>query len=727
MNATLDTPTALHAEECAALDSLQPFFRPRAIAVVGASRRPGSIGARLLETMIRCGFHGKLYPVNPHAQSVADLPAYRSVRDIPAEVDLAVIAVPPEAILEVVDDCATRAVPALLVITAGFAETGTAGAALQQALLDRARSAHMRLIGPNCLGLINTDPAVSLNATFVPVFPPRGPVAVSSDSGALGLGLVAMAAQRGLGISSCVTVGNRADVSCADLLEYWEKDEATSLIVLYLESFGEPGRFAQVARRVSRHKPIVALKAGKTRAGSRSAHSHTAALAARDSAVDAVFRQTGIIRVDTLEDLLDLAAAMSMQPLPRSPRVAVLTNAGGPAILCADSCEAGGLVLPELSARTRQELAAFLPRAASLGNPVDMIASATAEQYHRAITVLLGCGEVDGLIVLYVCPDAALAPAVQDAIATAAHQSAQQRDRLPVLACLMGVPVSPAWLAAGPEHIPCHAFPEEPGRALARMASWAEWRRQGPGRMIAFPDMHLGCARAICRTPPPDGDGWLTTEAVRELLRSAGLKVAPGGVARTADDAVALAWRVGFPVAVKLASHRILHKTERGCVHLNVANETGVRSAFEAIRERLASEQAEDSMEGVLIQPMLSAATEVLIGVTGDPLFGRLVGFGLGGIHVEVLGDVCFRVVPLSDRDAREMVRSIRGARLLLGHRGQPPADLAALEEMLQRLSRLVESVPEIVEIDLNPVFARRPGQGCLIADARVRVAGPGN
>jgi acyl-CoA synthetase (NDP forming) len=714
-------PTRQPEEHASSFRSLRPFFQPRALAVVGASECSGSIGARLFQTLQQGGYQGKLYPVNPRERTVGNLPAYRSVRDLPTAVDLAIIVTPPEEVLGVVDDCAARSVPALLVITAGFAETGPEGAALQRQLQQKVRAAGMRLLGPNSVGLIATAPAVSLNATFVPVFPHPGRIAISADSGAFELVLVNALTQRDLGVSCFAAVGNRADVSCTDLLEYLEHEDATSLIVLYLESLGDARRFVEVGRRVNRRKPIVALKAGRTRAGIRAAGSHTAAQAAREVAVDAVFHQTGIQRVSTLQELLDLTAALSVQPLPRGRRVAVLTNAAGPAVLCADVCEAAGLILPELSAHTREELATFLPVSASLANPVDMIASATAEDYRRAIAALLRSGEVDALIVVWTCADQAVGPAVQEAIASAVREGRAQVDHVPVLACLLAGRSAPPWLLDGSERIPCFSFPEEPGRVLARMADYAEWRRQEPPAFPIFDDMDLATARAICRARRSEGD-WLPTQAARDLLQAVGLPLVPGEVVASADEAVEVARILGFPVAAKLASHEVLHKSEPGCVHLNLPDEAAVRAAFEAICDQLSKEWSLDAMEGVLVQPMIRNATEVLVGAKADRASGRLITFGLGGIHVEVLGDVCLRIAPLTAADAREMVRSIRGLPLLLGYRGQPPADVVVLEEVLLRVSCLVEAVPEVVELQLNPVFALSPGQGCLIADARVRV-----
>lgn len=708
----------------ATVASLRPFFHPRAVAVVGASCDPASIGYRLLDALVSGEFPGRVYPVHPRAAEVHGLRAYPSVRALPEAPDLAVVAVPREAVLGVVDDCAARGVRALVVITAGFAEVGGEGKELQRQLAERVRGHGMRLLGPNCLGLLSNDPAARLNATFIPVLLPHGSVAMSSDSGAVGLAVLAATARLGLGVTSCVSVGNRADVSSNDLLEYWEGDDTTGVILLYLESFGNPRRFARIARRVSRRKPIVAVKAGRTRAGFRAAGSHTAALAVRDVAVDALFRQTGVLRAESLAELLDLAAALACQPLPAGRRVGILTNAGGPAILCADASEAAGLALPELSAPLQRQLGAFLPATASLGNPVDMIASATPEQYGQALRVLLASGEVDAVVVMYVTAGVAATEAYFQALeeSTAAAGGTRGCGR-PVLACLMPEPDGLRLIGAGPVRIPCHAYPEAPARVLGKLAAYAEWRAQPLGRIPVLTDLSIPLAHAVCRgVLEQRGNGWLSAEEVRHVLEALRLPLSPGGVARTAAEAVTLARRLGFPVALKLASHRLVHKTERGGVHLNLADEAAVQRAFEAIHERLARDNLLDALEGVVVQPMVAGGTEVMVGMTHDPLFGPLMAFGLGGIHVEVLGDVCFRVSPLTDRDAAAMVRGIRGYQLLEGYRGHPPADVPALEDVLLRVARLAEDVPEITELELNPIFALPPGQGCRIVDARVRV-----
>jgi acetyl coenzyme A synthetase (ADP forming)-like protein len=704
--------------------SLRPFFRPKSVAVIGASRDPNSLGHRILDALLKNQFQGLVFPVNPKADQIAGLPAYASARNLPQPVDLAIIAVPRDIVPAVVEDCAARGVKALVAITAGFAEVNPEGRELQKKLVAQVRSHGMRLIGPNCMGLLNTDPEVRLNASFSPVFPPPGRVAMSSQSGALGLAILAAAKSFHLGLSHFVSVGNKADVSGNDLLQYWEDDAHVDVILLYLESFGNPRRFSRIARRVSQRKPIVALKAGRTKAGGRAASSHTAALAASDTAVEALFRQTGVIRAERLEEMFDLAAALGSQPLPKGRRVGIVTNAGGPGILCADACETNGLTVPELSAPVKAKLAAFLPQAASLANPVDMIASASPDHYRRAIEIILSSSEVDSLIIIYIplglAELSAMTDDVRQGVAAARKQGGAGK---PVLTCLMDKEWGRTQLELEGEQAPSYVYPEVAADVLGKAVAYAEWRAQPAGMILDFDDIDLTLARRICgQSLDKRGPGWLSTQETRDVLKALSLPIGPGDVAETPDQAVRVAKEIGYPVAVKLASHQIVHKTEAGGIFLNLKDEASVREAFDHIQRRMTQEQHLDAMEGVLVQPMVGGGVEVMIGMTEDPSFGPLVAFGLGGIHVEILADVCFRVTPLTDRDAREMVESIRGYRLLRGYRGHPPADVEAIQEILLRISRLVEEVHEIQELDLNPIFALNPGQGCRIVDARVRV-----
>ena len=711
-------------DRASTIASLQAFFRPSSVALVGASRNPARVGGRILNALLEAGFSGRIYPVNPHMVSINDLTVYPTVAAIPQPVDLAIIAVPPEAVLGVIDDCAKRQVKALVVITAGFAEAGNDGVVLQHQLVGKVRGYGMRMIGPNCLGIMNADPAVSLNATFSPLCPAPGGIALSSQSGALGLAVLALARERQIGLSNFVSVGNKADVSGNDLLQYWEEDKQTQVILLYLESFGNPRRFARIAKRVARRKPIVTVKAGRTSAGHRAAGSHTAAMAASDVAVDSLFHQTGVIRADTLEELFDLAMALSTQPLPGGRRVGILTNAGGLGILCADSCEANGLIVPELDDRTKTQLKAFLPAAASVTNPVDMIASADTEHFTNALEILLPSAELDAVIVLYI--DVGLADTNSMAKSIASGVAVLRKTvegQKPVLACVLSAAETRMQIKADGENIPNFPFPESPARVLSKLVNYSEWKKQPLGIIPDFDDIEPAVARSLCREILAErGAGWLSAEETRQVLTAMALPLTPYGLCRTAEEAVQAARKIGFPVALKLASREIIHKTEFGGVQLNLQDEDAVHRAFEYVSDQLAKREMSKAMDGAIVQPMISGGVELMIGVSQDPSFGPLIAFGLGGIHVEILRDVCFRITPITDRDAAEMIRSIRGYRLLQGYRGHRPADIPAIEDLLLRVARLVEDVPEIGELDLNPVIALPPGGGCQVVDARIRV-----
>jgi acetate---CoA ligase (ADP-forming) len=708
----------------ATVASMQPLMAPRAVAVIGASRDAAGIGHRVLNAIVGAQFTGAIYPINPRATELAGLACYPSITDAPRGVDLAVVAVPSPQVIDVVHQCAAAGVKSLIVITAGFAEVGAEGRALQQQLLDAVRGHGMRMVGPNCMGLLNTASEVQLNASFSPLVPPTGSVAFSSQSGALGLAILELATERAVGLSSFVSVGNKADVSSNDLLEYWESDAQTSVILLYLESFGNPRRFARLARRIGRSKPIVAVKAGRTGAGSRAAGSHTAALAASDVAVDALFHQAGVIRAETMDDMFDVAACLEAQPLPRGRRVAIVTNAGGPGILAVDACEAGGLTIVPLADATRARLAAFLPPEASLGNPIDMVASATPDAYRQAIETTLTAAETDALIVIYTPVDPRFAcdtlQAIRDGVAAGRREGATGK---PVLACLMAGHGRPLPLAVGSERVPSYGFPENAARALAKAAAYAEWRARPPALLWNFEDIRVDDARAVCRQAlAARGGGWLTGDEVGAVLGAFGVPLAAGMLAHSAEEAAASARVLGYPVVAKLASRRVQHKSDIGAVRLNLTSDSAVRRAFGDIMARGRNVATERDIDGVLIQPMIAGGVETMIGIVDDPLFGPLVAFGLGGIHVEILGDVRFRVGPLTDRDADELLHEIKGLPLLEGYRGHPPADLDALRDLLLRVSRLAVDIPEIVELDLNPVLAMSPGNGCRIVDARVRV-----
>ena len=703
--------------------SLRPFFHPNTIAVIGASREPTSIGYRLLESLQGSHFSGSIIPVNPHATEVAGLRTFPSLLDVPVPVDLAVIAVPANIVLSIIDDCAAKLVPAAILITAGFAETGGTGISLEEQLRERVRRCGIRLIGPNCFGVMNLDPAIRLNATYTPIIPPAGRVAFVSESGGMGLAVVTAAQRLNLGISGFVSVGNHMDVTVNDLLEYWERDPNIDVILLYLETIVDPQRFRQIAERVGREKPTIVLKAGRTQAGQSAAGSHTAAMATNDKAADALFAQCGVIRAKSLEEFLSLATGLSSQTCPQGRRVGILTNSGGPGVLCADSCAGEGLLVPELDQLTQSTLASFLPPMATLRNPVDVIGFATEEQHARAVETMLASDELDALVIVHVSVRVTDNDPVAAGIIRGIRTARQADNKKPIYLCWMAEGDLDRTFVVDGEAIPTYRHPEIPARIIMHAIAYDAWRKRPRGQAPNYADVNLPVANAICAKALTErGSGWLTTEETQALLAAMNVPLVQSGIATTAEEAVKLAQKIGFPVAVKLVSHQIVHKTEVGGVQLNLANEQAVREAFESIRVKLAQANKLKAMDGVIVQPMLSGGVEVMVGMTRDPLFGPLIAFGLGGTHVEILGDLQFRVAPLTDRDAAEMVRRIKSYRLLAGYRGHPPADLEALEETLLRVSRLVEEVPEISELDLNPIFVLPEGQGCRIADTRIRV-----
>lgn len=699
-------------------EPLARLLAPRSVAVIGASRDTGSIGRRVYEAIVAAGFAGPVHVVNRHGGDIAGRPVYRQARDLPPGVDLAIIAVPRDAVIGVVDECVGAKVGALVVITAGFAETGDEGRGLQQQLLARVRTAGLRMVGPNCMGLLNTS--IALNASFSPIMPPAGVVALSSQSGALGLTILELARDRGLGLSTFVSVGNKADISSNDLLEYWETDPKTSVILLYLESFGNPRRFAELARRIGRVKPIVALKAGRTRAGRRAASSHTAALAATDAAVDAVFEATGVIRADTVDEMFDLAACLAWQPLPTGPRVAIVTNAGGPGILAVDACERNGLKVTEFSPATTQALRSFLSAAASCGNPVDMVASAAGEDYRRAIETVAASG-ADSVLVMYTPVDPRHSPEVLEGIRAGIAGARRAGSKTPVLACLMTEETRSAPLQVGDERVPVYAFPENAARTIAQVLRYADWRRTPPGRPYRAEDVRTAEAQRLCAAVvAARTDSWLTTEERRRLFSAYGLPVVDGVIVRTTQEAVAAAVS-GGPVALKLVAASLLHKSDVGGVRTGLRTTDDVSAAANSFWSE--ARRLGITPDGILVQPMVTGGLELAIGVVRDPVFGPLVGVGLGGTEVELEADMRFRVAPLTDRDATEVIRETRAYPRLLAHRGRPAGDVAALTDLLLRVSLMADDLPELAELDFNPVIVLPQGQGCAIVDARVRVA----
>ncbi|HEU4320180.1 MAG TPA: GNAT family N-acetyltransferase [Acidimicrobiia bacterium] len=705
-------------EKRAVAASLLPLFFPRSVAVIGASNDPHSIGGRLFNNILAEGFSGPLYPVNPSSKVVRSVKAYPSILDVPDEIDLAYIVVPQRFVLEVAQQCAEAGVRGIVVISAGFSEVDAKGAEDERHLLDIVRNSGMRMVGPNCMGLLNTAASVRLNGTFAPVYPPAGNVAMSSQSGALGIAILDYASRHNIGISQFVSVGNKADVSGNDLIMAWEDDPETDVITLYLESFGNPAKFSRIARRIGRRKPIIAVKSGRTSAGSRAASSHTGALASSDEAVNALFRQAGVVRVDTIEELFDTASLLANQPIPKGRLVAIVTNAGGPGILAADALEANGLVIPELSDGLRARMADKLPAEASTRNPVDLIASGGPDEFGHVTSLLLESGEVDAVMVIYVPTTSGGAAAVAGALRRC--QDGYEGD-VTLLSVFMQAGEVETSLAGGEQSrsIPTYTFPEAAGYALARAVRHGEWRGRDPGTEVHLDEEATRRVREVVEsalTRLGDEGGWLDPEEIDECLLIAGLRTPVTRVAATVEEARSAAAEIPGPVVLKVISEDALHKSDVGGVLLDVVGDEAVTAGFDQVTSVVASN------DGVLVQEMISGGHEVLIGMAHDPNFGPMVVFGLGGVYVELLKDVSFRLHPITDVDAREMTRETRSFRLLEGYRNNPEGDIPALEDALQRVSALIGAMPELREMDLNPVKVLAPGKGVCVVDARMRV-----
>ena len=702
-------------EKSSIATSLNPLFKPASVAVIGASRDGTSVGGRLFQNLLLGGFEGPVYPVNREAEVVRSVKAYSSILEVPGSVDLAFVAVPAQAVLDVAVQCAEKGVRALVVVSAGFSEVGDEGRRRERQLLDIVRSGGMRMVGPNCIGVVNTDPEVSLNGQFGPEKPPAGNVAMSSQSGALGLAIIDYARQLNIGISTFVSVGNKADVSGNDLLLYWEDDPATDVILLYLESFGNSRRFSRLARRIGRSKPIVAVKSGRSGSGARAAASHTGSLATVEVAVDALFGHAGVIRTETLSDLFDVTALLANQPIPQGRRVVVLTNAGGPGILAADALEAQGLVLPELSEPLQGALRDHLPPEAATRNPVDMIASAGSAEYRACLQILLDSNEIDSVIGIYIPTDSEAGTSVATAFREVA---AAYTGGKPILVVFMRAQGAPRELATEANKLPSYPYPEPAARALGAAVRHGEWRAKPEGEYRSFPDIDQHAVATVLSSALErvSGGTWLDSGEIRQVLTAFGLPMVGGRVATTEEAAVAIARELGEAVAIKVESPTLLHKSDAGGVALGIRGDDEVRKAFRAVTA------VTPDAEGALIQEYVESGHEVLIGMAEDPLFGPLIAFGLGGIYVELMQDVAFRIHPLSDIDATDMVNEVRSAPILEGYRGGQPGDVEALYEALLRVSSLVEHFPQISELDLNPVIVKRPGEGLSIVDARIRV-----
>jgi acetyl coenzyme A synthetase (ADP forming)-like protein len=694
---------------------LDAFFKPRSVAVIGASRDPDKLGYAVVRNLVEGGYAavGKIYPINPKADSILDLKAYPSVLDVPEPIDLAVVVIPYPHVPDAMRECGKKGIPAAVVISAGFREAGKEGLERERELTKIAREYHIRLIGPNCLGVIDT--VTPLNASFSAGIPPSGPMAFMSQSGALGTAILDWALAGTLGFSKFVSLGNKADVSEIDLLQAWADDPDTNVILAYSEGLPDGQAFIRTAREVAKKKPVIAVKSGVTTAGSRAVSSHTGSLAGSEQAYAAAFKQAGVLRAYSMEQLFDFALAFAYQPVLKGDRIAIVTNAGGPGILATDAIERAGMALARFELETIRALEEYLPDAASASNPVDVLGDALADRYTFALEKVAADPNVDGLLVI-------LTPQAMTEIEKTAEAIGRLSERLaiPILCCFMGaMRIRPGIEILTHHNVPNYPFPERAVAAFKAMSDYRRARAEPLPEWVSF-DVDREAVRKVLEKTRQEGRVTVGDAESRAVLEAYGLRIPRSELAETVEKAVAIADEIGYPVVLKIASPDILHKTDVGGVKIGLNNPTDVRDAFDLIVYRAGRYVPEARIWGCLVQEMVPKSMEVLVGMNRDPQFGPLVTFALGGIYVEVLKDASFRVAPFSRREAEQMIDEIRARDLLEGVRGAPPVDKEAIVDCLLRIGQLVQDFPEIVELDINPLMVFERGKGAVAADMRL-------
>jgi acetate---CoA ligase (ADP-forming) len=704
--------------------ALDALLKPTSIAVIGASRQANTIGHQILSNLVAHGFTGAVYPVNPRATAVNSMHAWPDLASLPSPVDCAIVCVPSERVNDVAEECGVNGVKGLIVISAGFREVGGDGIERERKLVETVRRHGMRMLGPNCMGVINTDPSIRMNGTFAPLMPPGGKAAFVSQSGALGVSVLDYATELGIGIGQFVSMGNKPDVSGNDLLVQWENDPAVELILMYAENFGNPRRFLEIAGRITPHKPIVVVKAGRSVAGARAASSHTGALAASDTSVNALLTQAGVLRARSVEELFDIAMALSVLKPPRGRRTAILTNAGGPAVLAADALVDYNVDLVEFQPETVARLVPLYPPEASIRNPLDMIASANAQGYRTALDAILEDSGVDMAVAIFTPPLGVRTEEVAEAIGAAAVQHPTK----PVVSVLMGragLPQGKAeLLTCG---VPAYVFPESAARAVGALIRQSEWSRRP---LRAIPDasalsVNSRVVREIIASVRARGERKLSETEALAVLDAYGIPTVRARLATSAAEAVTIAEELGWPIVLKIVSPQIVHKTDVGGVRLHLNTASDVTSAYDEILESAREAVPDAEIAGVLVQRQLAPDRELIAGIARQPGFGPLVMAGLGGVFVEVLRDVTFRLAPIDALDASEMLSELRGASILDALRGQPAADRHAVGDVLVRVARLGADFPEIEELDINPLIAS--ASGAMAVDARVLLAACGH
>lgn len=699
------------------MQRLDHIMKPRAIAVIGASTKAHTIGSDIMKRLQEYGFTGPIYPVNPKGGVIEGLQAYPTVLDVPGEVDLAIVVVNSKFVLQTIDQCHAKGIKGLVIITAGFKETGPEGLAAEKALLEKIRAYGMRCVGPNCLGVVNTHPSIRMDGCFAEALPERGDIGFVSQSGALGGGILNILKDLNLGFAQFISIGNQADINAETAMEYWENEEDVKQILLYMESIQNPANFRRLATRISKKKPILALKAGRSAAGASAASSHTGSLAGADMAADALLRQSGVIREFSLKNLFATAKMFSNCPLPKGDRVVIMTNSGGPGIMATDAVCEYGMQMAQLTEETKAKLRSFLPAAASVKNPVDMIASAPLEHYRQTLETLLADENVDMIMAIYLpflgLKDIDVAKALMEI-------KAQHPDK-PIVGVFMTNNEFFKQLADMEVNMPFFMYAEEAVDGMNRLNQQRLWVEKPVGKEVRF-DVDQDRARAIIAEAVAEGRDQLSTRESIDVLEAYGVRVCQAGFARTEDEAVAIADRIGYPIVMKMTSKTTSHKTDVGGVRVNIGSADDLRAQYQDLVAKLEERGLLDGLEGVIIQEMVKGTREMVCGIATDPQYGPQLMFGLGGVFIEVMKDVTFRIAPITDVDAHEMVRSVKAYKLLEGARGTTPAQIEQIESTLLRLSQLVSDFAFIDELDINPLIISEKNGEAIAVDGRIKV-----
>jgi len=699
------------------MSNLDKIMKPKSIAVVGASTKEKTIGSEIMQRLRDYKFTGNIYPVNPKGGMIEGFQAYTSVAEIPGEVDLAIIVVNSKFVLDTIDQCHAKGIKGLCIITAGFKETGAEGAEAERQLLAKVREYGMRCVGPNCLGVLNTDPAISMDATFAEALPERGHIGFVSQSGALGGGILNILKDLNLGFAQFISIGNQADVNAETAMEYWENESDVEQILLYMESIQNPANFRKLATRISKKKPILALKAGRSAAGASAASSHTGSLAGADKAANALLSQSGVIREYSLKNLFSTAKVFANCPIPKGDRVAIITNSGGPGIMATDAICENGMQMAQISEETKAKLRSFLPAAASVKNPIDMIASAPIEHYKQTLETVIADENVDMIMVIYL-PFLGLKDID---VAKAVMEIKKQYPQKPVIGVFMTKNEFFTEISNLEVNMPFFMYAEEAAEGFLRLNQQRLWMEQPEGKIPCY-DVDRAKVECIIKSSIAEGRDQLTTLESIDVLQAYGIRACKYGLATNEEEVATLGNSIGYPVVMKMTSKTTSHKTDVGGVRVNIQSEEQLRAEYQDLIAKLTEKGLIEGLEGVIIQEMVKGNREMVCGIATDPQYGPMMMFGLGGVFVEALKDVTFRIAPLTDLDAKDMVRSVKAYKLLQGARGTKPAQMDQIEETLLRLSQLVNDFKFIDELDINPLLvSEKTGEGIAV-DGRIKV-----